>query len=64
MLVAATGIGLNGRDISFRRYIMNSMFCIRCYLNVIALYTALQLDVMIEQFRLTQMKEFYLQTSF
>ena len=27
VLVAATGIGLNGRDISFRRYIMNSMFC-------------------------------------
>jgi len=35
---------------------MNSMFCIRCYLNVIALYTALELDVVIEQFRLTQIE--------
>jgi len=33
---------------------MYSMFCIRCYLNVIALYAALELDVMIEHFRLTQ----------
>ena len=35
-------------------YLTNSMFCIRCYLNVVALYTALQLDVVAEQFRLTQ----------
>jgi len=31
-----------------------STFCVRCYLNVIALYTALELDVMIEHSRLTQ----------
>jgi len=37
-------------------YLTNSMFCIRCYLNVVALYTALQLDVVAEQFRLTQME--------
>ena len=35
---------------------MNSMFCIHCYLNVIALYTALELGVMIKHFRLTQIE--------
>jgi len=35
---------------------MNSMFCTRCYLNVIALYTALELDAVIEHFRLTQIE--------
>jgi len=33
---------------------MNSMCCIRCYLIVIVLYTALELDVVIEHFWLTQ----------
>jgi len=37
-------------------YLMNSMFCTRCYLNVITLYTALELDAVIEHFRLTQIE--------
>ena len=50
-------------------YVMNSMFCIRCYLNVSALYTALELFVMIEHFLLTQTEgilstDFFLKISF
>jgi len=40
------------------------MFSIRCYLNVIALYTALELDVMIEHFRLTRIEGLLLNASF
>jgi len=48
-------------------YVMNSMFCIRCYLNVSALYTALELVVMIEHFLLTHIEgilstDFFLKT--
>jgi len=49
--------------------VMNSMFCIRCYLNVSALYTALELVVMIEHFLHTQIEgilstDFFLTISF
>jgi len=38
------------------RTLVKSTFCVRCYLNGIALYTALELDVMIEHFRLTHIE--------